>query len=145
MICTSEKLFHLTRDFKQRGVEMKIPKLHYVLAIAGLAILTAHAHALVVGKGSKLSLEDQTGYRWDITQARSIGFDPHDFQYGIGKDAFEPLDDTSLKDDVASPLRNPRVIGIAAGSESKAYSIDRLRYHEIANSSIDGVPIAAGY
>ena len=124
---------------------MKVFKLYYVLTVTVLTILAANAHALVVGKGSKVFLEDQTGYRWDITQARSIGFDPHDFQYGIGKNAFKPLDDTDLEDHVASPLQNPRVIGVTAGSESKAFSIDKLRYHEIANSSIDGVPVAAGY
>jgi len=124
---------------------MKIFTRHYMLAMAGLVILAAHAHALVVGKDGKVFLEDQTGYRWDITQARSIGFDPHGFQYGIGKDAFEPLDDTDFKDDVASPLENPRVIGVPTGSTGRAYSIEKLRYHEIANSSIDGVPVAAGY
>ena len=126
---------------------MRLKKFLYVLAVIGLTCLAMpwHSHALVVGKGNKVFLEDQTGYRWDITQARSIGFDPHDFQYGMGKNAFKPLDDTSFKDDVASPLRNPRVIGVTAGSQSKAYSIEKLRVNEIANSSIDGEPVAAAY
>ena len=56
------------------------------------------AAALVIHEGEKTYIEDQTGERWDVTQAKSIGFKPEGFQYGIGKTAFTPLDDSYLSD-----------------------------------------------
>ncbi|OEU66004.1 MAG: hypothetical protein BBJ57_10205 [Desulfobacterales bacterium PC51MH44] len=63
----------------------------------------------------------------------------------IGKNAFTPLDDSYLSDDNNSALRNPRVIGITDGSKARAYSIPKLRHHEIANTRIGAKPVAAGY
>ena len=101
--------------------------------------------AYVLKKDGKIYIEDQTGERWDVTQAYSLGFNPEWFQYGIGKNAFTPLDDSQLKDGISSGLKNPRVIGIAEGSEAQAYSVPKLRYHEIANTRIGEKKIAVGY
>ena len=101
--------------------------------------------ALVIRKGKKTYIEDQDGERWDVTQAKSLGFKPERFQYGIGRNAFTPLDDSSLSADNSAVLRNPRVIGIADGTEARAYAIPKLRYHEIANTRIGTKPVAAGY
>jgi hypothetical protein len=101
--------------------------------------------ALVIRKGKKAYIEDQDGERWDVTQAKSLGFKPERFQYGIGRNAFTPLDDSNLSDDNSAVLRNPRVIGITDGTEARAYAIPKLRYHEIANTRIGTKPVAAGY
>ena len=101
--------------------------------------------AYVLRKDEKIYIEDQTGERWDVTQANSLGFKPEWFQYGIGKNAFTPLDDSHLKNDNSSGLRNVRVIGIAEGSEAQAYSVPKLRNHEIANTRIGEKQIAVGY
>ena len=101
--------------------------------------------AFVIRKGEKTYIEDQDGERWDVTQAKSLGFKPERFQYGIGRNAFTPLDDSSLSDDNSAVLRNPRVIGITDGNEARAYAIPKLRYHEIANTRIGTKPVAAGY
>ena len=101
--------------------------------------------ALVIRKGQKTYIEDQDGERWDVTQAKSLGFKPERFQYGIGRNAFTPLDDSSLSDDNSAVLRNPRIIGITDGTEARAYAIPKLRYHEIANTRIGTKPVAAGY
>jgi hypothetical protein len=93
---------------------------------------------------AKIYIVDQTGEKWDVTQANSIGFNPQRFQYGIGKNAFKTLDDSYLKDK-ASIFGNHRVIGVAEGSESQAYSVAKLRYHEIANTNLGSKPIAVGY
>ncbi len=88
---------------------------------------------------------DRTGYKWDVTQAASIGFKPDEFQYGIGKDTFVTLDD-SLLDEGSSYLPDSlRVIGVEGEGESKAYSVGKLTRHEISNSSLDGKPVAVGY
>jgi len=106
---------------------------------------TFSSAAIVFQEGSKTYIEDQIGERWDVTQAMSIGFKPEGFQYGIGKNAFTPLDDSQQSSDTASFSGNPRIIGIADGHEARAYSIPKLRYHEIANTRLGTKPIVAGY
>ena len=100
--------------------------------------------ATVLHKGDKVFIQDRTGVQWDVTQARSIGFKPEKFQYGIGKYAFSPLDDRHLKDTIPS-YRNPRVIGISEGDESQAYAVPKLRHHEIANTHLADKPVTVGY
>jgi hypothetical protein len=120
--------------------------LKIVLIIIGLSYFfqSGTAYSYVTRVRNKTYIVDQTGEKWDVTQAESIGFDPHRFQYGIGKNAFTTLDDSHLKDN-ASSLRNRRVIGVANESESQAYSVAKLRSHEIANTNLGSQPIAVGY
>ena len=101
--------------------------------------------AFVVKKGNRVYIEDRTGKRWDVTEAQKRGFKPDNFNFGIGKDAFTPLQDRDLS--IAQFPGNSRqdIIGIAAGGESHAYSIERLVHHEVANTTIAGSPIAVGY
>ncbi len=88
---------------------------------------------------------DLHGERWDVSQAKSIGFDPERFRHGIGRNAFTPLDDSQLKDESPHVSSNTRVIGISDGKEARAYSVPRLYRHEVANSSIGDQAIAAAY
>jgi hypothetical protein len=99
----------------------------------------------ILRDGYKTYLVDRTGERWDITQAKSIGFIPNRFENGLGRYAFTPLDDSYLTDNTDWIYDRLRVIGVANGSEAKAYSISRLRRHEIVNSTIGSEPIAVGY
>lgn len=101
--------------------------------------------SFVIRKKEKTYIEDQTGERWDITQAKSIGLNPEGFQYGIVKTAFTPPDDLFLSDSSSLNFQKPRVIGIEDGKEARAYSVPKLRYHEIANSQINDKMIAVGY
>ena len=103
------------------------------------------AFSSVLREADKIYIVDQTGERWDVTQAKSIGFDPHRFQYGIGREAFTPLDESYLSDDTFFVSRGLRVIGVTGGTEAHAYSVPKLRRHEIANTTIDSKPIAVGY
>jgi hypothetical protein len=116
-------------------------------AIVGTIYLVAwgSAFADVVRDGDKTYIVDRTGERWDVTQARSIGFVPERFDYGLGKQAFTPLDDSYLTDDTAWVYDGLRVIGVTDGTQAKAYSISKLSRHEIANSMIGSEPIAVGY
>lgn len=99
----------------------------------------------VTREDGKAYIVDQKGEKWDVSQAESIGFRPEDFQFGIGRDAFKPLDDSSLTNDTESVPEDLRVIGVGEGSEAKAYSVPRLKWHEIANSNLGSGPIAVGY
>jgi hypothetical protein len=99
----------------------------------------------VTREGGKTYIVDQRGEKWDVTQAESIGFKPEGFQYGIGRNAFTPLDDSRLTNDTDAVPQDLRVIGVEQGSEAKAYSVPKLKWHEIANSTLGSEPIAVGY
>lgn len=116
-----------------------------VLLIAAGLVASACAFPVVNKKNGQIYIQDRHGEAWEVTQAASLGFDPKKFQYGIGRYAFTPLDDSHLTDDHTSVSSLMRVIGITGGSEARAYSVPRLSRHEIANSTIAGSPIAVGY
>jgi hypothetical protein len=117
------------------------------LFISGVICLMLVGNALssVLKEGDKTYIVDQRGERWDVTQAKSIGFRPEQFQYGIGRNAFTPLDDSYLSDDTSNVPGNLRVIGVTEGAFEQAYSIKKLRHHEIANTKIGAQEIAVGY
>lgn len=99
----------------------------------------------VIMERGKTFIVDRTGERWDITQARSLGFQLEHFEFGLGRDAFTPLDDSLLRKPPVAVSPDLRVIGVADGPQARAYSIPRLSRHEIANSSIGDKPIAVAY
>lgn len=114
------------------------------LGLIGLMVWGT-ASSFVTTEKDRTFIVDRKGERWDITQAMSIGFKPDGFQYGIGRDAFQPLDETGLDDDTSSVSRNLRIIGISDGDQAQAYSVDKLWRHEIANSKIGSKSVAVGY
>lgn len=103
--------------------------------------------AEIVEADGKTFIVDQTGERWEITQAMTLGFRPEGFQFGIGRNAIRPLRGEDLKRDGVDLPESTRVIGIAeeAGDIAHAYSVKRLTRHEIANTQLGGTPIAATY
>lgn len=123
----------------------KIFILLLVLIGAGLLLFRGDVFSSVIRENEKIYIVDRTGYQWDITQAVSLGFEPEGFQYGIGKDAFTPLDEKEVKEENSRVFPFLRVIGITEGTEAKAFSVPKLSRHEIANSEIDSQPIAAAY
>ena len=116
-----------------------------VLAFSAAIGSLAGAFSKVIHDGDSTYIVDRHGERWDVTQARSIGFMPERFQHGIGRNAFTPLDDSSLKDQSPTVSKSLRVIGISDGKEARAYSVPMLYRHEVANSSIGNKQIAAAY
>jgi len=126
---------------------MKKRQFIYIIIFLSIALIfvSISSAAYVLKKGGKTYIEDQKGKLWDVTQAKTLGFMPESFQYGIGKNAFTPLDDSYLSDSSSSKYQNPRVIGIADGEEARAYSVPKLRHHEIANTQINDKKIAVGY
>ena len=103
------------------------------------------AASFVIWEGDKTYIVDRTGERWDVTQAKSIGFRPEQFQYGIGRNTIIPLDDSHLSLNAGNVPQNLRIIGVTENSTDQAYSVFRLSRHEIANSSIGENKIAVGY
>jgi hypothetical protein len=103
------------------------------------------ASSLVIKEDERIYIVDRTGKRWDVTQAVSLGFDPDGFDFGLGKNAFTPLDDSLLTNNTVDVPGSARVIGVADGSGAKAYIISRLMGHEISNSSIGKDPVAVSF
>jgi hypothetical protein len=110
-----------------------------------LGIALNQAFSKVIEEKGKTYIVDWHGERWDISQAMTIGFKPHRFQHGIGRNAFTPLDDSNFSGNNAGVQRNERVIGIAEGDRANAYAISKLWRHEVANSFIGEKPITAAY
>lgn len=98
----------------------------------------------VVHEYDRIYIVDQRGERWEITQAASDGFWPESFRYGLGRHAFEPLSNNDLGSDPPRRQRS-RVIGVSDGRHAQAYLIDKLAYHEVANTHLGQHPIAVGY
>ncbi len=119
----------------------------FLAGFLGIALIfvSISSAAYVLNKGEKTYIQDQRGEHWDVTQAKTLGFRPGSFQYGIGKNAFTPLDDSYLSHGSSSNFQNPRVIGVADGSQAQAYAVPKLKYHEIANTKINDKKITVGY
>ncbi len=123
----------------------KIIMLKTILLGLILAIALSQAFSRVIEENGNTYIVDRHGERWDVTQAVSIGFEPHRFQHGIGRDAFTPLDDSQFSRDNTGVRRDERVIGIAEGQHANAYAVSKLWRHEVANSFVGDRPIAAAY
>mgnify|MGYP001826544621 FL=1 len=120
-----------------------ISKIIFLVLILGIAL--SQAFSRVIEEKGKTYIVDRHGERWDVTQALSIGFEPHRFQHGIGRNAFTPLDDSQFSRGNAGVRHNERVIGITEGEHANAYAVSKLWRHEVANSFIGDRPIAAAY
>jgi hypothetical protein len=121
-----------------------------VVAVAVAAMMEAVGTsftqaATVIKENGKTRIVDQRGERWDVTQAESLGFDPRGFQYGIGRSAFTPLDDSRVRKEDDGIPESTRVIGVKEGASPRAFSVPSLGSHEVANSNLGGKPIAVGY
>ena len=116
-----------------------------IIFLYGCADVDETAFSQVTKEGGKTFIVDRTGHKWDVTQAESIGFKPEKFQFGLGKDMFVPLDDSSLSDERSTVDKELRVIGIEDGARAQAYSVSKLSRHEISNSMLGKKPVAVGY
>jgi hypothetical protein len=130
------------RTGRLKALFSKTPFLILPLLLGALYLSTHESGSSAV---LKVYIVDRTGERWDVTQAVSLGFNPEDFEFGLGRNAFTTLDDSLLTNDTSNIAKNARVIGVADGSTAKAYTISRLLGHEISNSSIGKKPVAVSY
>ena len=74
--------------------------------------------------------------------------DPHRFQFGIGKDTIEPIDEPEFV-----PIEDPRlalrgvtleteVLGVEIDGIARAYPVNIMSMHEIVNDDFGGKPYA---
>ncbi|MEK6195602.1 MAG: hypothetical protein N2F24_15420 [Deltaproteobacteria bacterium] len=127
-----------------KTIANRIMRVLFIVILIPVAF-SLSAEAKVKKEGDRTFIVDRTGERWDITQAVSMGFDPYQFEFGIGRDAFHPLSQDNWDSDSARTHSNLRVIGIAEDGDAHAYSVNRLRYHETANTFLGSEAVVAGY
>lgn len=117
----------------------------FVIAFTCLIFFASPAASSVIKDGDKIYLVDRTGERWDINQAVSIGYDPNQFEFGIGRDAFQTLDERHWTTQPVNTNPAMRVIGVAENGDVHAYSVGKLSHHETANTTLGSQAIVAGY
>ena len=120
-------------------------KLFAAVLMFGIVTMWGTAFSDVVEDGGNTYIIDRAGERWEVTQARSLGFRTALFQYGIGRYTIAPLDNSHLIDDPDNVPEHLRVIGVHEDAEAQAYSVSKLTRHEIANTDIGEMSIAVGY
>lgn len=108
-------------------------------------VLIYAANAYVLREGDRTYIVDRTGEKWDVTQAKAIGFEPRHFRFGLGRHAFTPLDESDWQERQGSGASNLRVIGVSNGKGAHAYSVPKLSRHETANTILGNEAIAAAY
>ena len=98
------------------------------LFVLGLSLYMLHTNgfSLTVKEGDKTYIVDRSGERWDITQAKSIGFKPERFQFGLGRNAFFPLSDMYLSEESDDVPDHLRVLAVEDKKDARAYSIPKL-------------------
>ena len=116
-----------------------------LIVIFFLFLFLTQAFAFTIERGDRTYIVDQHNEEWDITEAMTLGFKPRNFQYGIGRNAFQTLDDSSITDDYFFVSSRERIIGFEDSTGGKAFSVRKLKGHEIANTWKDKEPVTVGY
>ena len=129
--------------------------LTFLLIIMSLIIacdsnLTGDTNANVVERDGKVFIEDQTGKMWDITHAvDNYGFSAGNFQFGLGPFAITPINDPEMLSpgNAGYPDANDErlVIGTTINNDTRAYSLNVLSRHEIANERFGDTFVSVAY
>ncbi|MFO8086135.1 MAG: hypothetical protein R6U27_17645 [Desulfobacterales bacterium] len=115
-----------------------------LLFFSGLVLLSA-ANSYVLHEADRTYIIDRNGEKWDITQAKALGFEPRHFRFGLGRHAFSPLDKSHWQSGKFGGPSNLRVIGVSEGKYAHAYSVQKLSHHETANTMLGNKAIVAAY
>ncbi len=104
----------------------------------------------VFNEGEKITITDRTGKSWDISHAVAVfHFDPDKFEHGLGQFAIKPIIDPKMLSPGNSGYPEPQermlVIGTTIHEETRAYALEDLFGHEIANDIFGDTPVAIGY
>ncbi len=106
----------------------------------------------VIDEEEKIYIVDRTGKQWDITHAVNVyNFNPDRFDHGLGPYVLKPI----LNPKMLSPgdpgypppdVRFPsHVIGTTIKKDTRAYPLDALLIHEIANDRFGDIFVAVGF
>ena len=104
----------------------------------------------VISDGEEIFITDRTGKQWDITHAvRVYKFDSTGFQFGSGPYAIKPIQNPKMLSPgdpgYPSPQVRSQVIGTTINGDTRAYPLDALDLHEIANDSFGDTHVAVAF
>lgn len=106
--------------------------------------------AEVFRQDGKIFIMDQVGKTWDITHAvEKYGFDPAVFRHGLGPNAIRPIQNPQMlrPGDPGYPGSNNNgvVLGAIIRGDSRAYPLNVMIHHEIANESFGAIHVSVAY
>ena len=106
--------------------------------------------AEVVQKEGKIFIRDNTGKEWDVTHAvNEYGFNAANFQFGLGPFAIRPILDPQMLEpgdpNYPSSSSNFTVIGTTLNGDTRAYPLNVLNRHEIADEQFGDIYVAVAY
>jgi hypothetical protein len=106
--------------------------------------------AEVVTEDNRIFIVDQTGKKWDVTEAvRTYRFVASQFEFGLGPNAIRPIIDPEMLspgDGGYGPAdKTDYVIGTTLEGESRAYPINVLNLHEVVDDAFGDVHVAVGW
>jgi hypothetical protein len=112
--------------------------------------ITGDTSANVVEREGKIFIEDQTGKMWDITHAvNNYGFSAGNFDHGLGPFAITPINNPEmlLPGNAGYPNAQDErlVIGTTINNDTRAYSLNVLSRHEIANEQFGDTFVSVAY
>ena len=97
----------------------------------------------------RLVIEDRTGKVWDVTHAQNYGMVPGGFQFGLGPFAIKPIMDPQMLSpgDENYPGRNDNTLmmGTSLNGFTRAYPINVMSRHEVANEQFGEAHVAVAY
>lgn len=122
----------------------------YKTAMDNYAYLTrTNPNHYALERDGKTLLVDMHQEEIDITSAVANGFDPDNFDFGIGKDTIpaimQPEFERAGQERFDNFPDNEGVLAIEIDGTAKAYPLGLLTVHEVVNDSIAGQPFAACY
>ena len=106
--------------------------------------------AKVIRRDNKVFIEDRTGKNWDVTHAQAkYGFVPEEFQFGLGPFAIPPILNPKMVEqgEIGYPGNNDnsQIIGTTLNGDTRAYPLDVLSRHEVADERFDSTFVAVAY
>jgi len=105
--------------------------------------------ARVIRSEGKVIIVDQTGKEWDVTHAESrYGMKAEDFQFGLGPFSIRPIQDPKMLSpgDTGYPGNSSRtIIGTTLNDDTRAYPLDVMIRHEIANETFGDTHVSIAY
>jgi hypothetical protein len=106
--------------------------------------------AEVIRTGDQIFIRDRTGKEWNVTHAvNNYGFVPENFQFGLGPFAIPPILNPQMveKGENGYPSDNSEslIIGFTLNGDTRAYPLNVLNSHEVADERFDSTYVAVAY
>jgi hypothetical protein len=122
-----------------------------LFSITGCELINSEdEEAEVIRNGDQIFIRDNTGKDWNVTHAvNEYGFIPENFQFGLGPFAITPiLNPRMVKEgEVGYPGDNDEslVIGTTLNGDTRAYPLNVLSRHEVADENFGSIHVAVAY